>query len=274
MITQKERKLLIMVLILLITLSLILALFVICLASQEEKKETQSTTISFTEVVETTEETEPETVPIVGVQPVTETKSISETQNTIAVKTLENISTENVTASKNMDSDDYDEEIEEESAIEEDTEFQDRCRLVYAESRGEIEEGQIAVAATLINREEHENFPDDFYGVMNQSGQFSPVWDGEIHVCRGTYYSVLKYEQVLDQTIEAVKKALNGEDPTEQLLWDEAVRLGLDPKKYAEGGALFFYNPAGCDWQQQAARANIKVKVQIGNHIFYKVWDK
>ena len=273
MITQKERKLLIMMLILLITLSLILALSVICLASQEEKQEIQGTTIPVTEVVETTEEAEPETVPIFEVQPVTETKPISETQPSVELKTLENISTEGGPIT-NMASDIvYDEEIEEESAIEEDTEFQDRCRLVYAESRGEIEEGQIAVAATIINREQHENFPDDFYGVMNQSAQFSPVWNGEIHVCRGTYYSVLKYEQVLDQTIEAVKKALNGEDPTEQLLWDEAVRLGLDPVKYAEGGALFFYNPAGCDWQQQAARSRIKVKVQIGNHIFYKVWD-
>ena len=273
MITQKERKLLIMMLILLIMVSLILALFVICLASQGEKQLTQSTTIPFTEVAETTEEAEPETVPIVEVQPVTETKPISETQPSVELKTLESISTESV-ISTNMDSDIvYDEETEEESVIEQDTEFQDRCRLVYAESRGEIEEGQIAVAATIINREQHENFPDDFYDVMNQTGQFSPVWNGEIHVCRGTYYSVLRYEQVLEQTIEAVKKALNGDDPTEQLLWDEAVRLGLDPVKYAEGGALFFYNPAGCDWQQQAARSRIKVKVQIGNHIFYKVWD-
>lgn len=260
MITQKERKLLIMMLILSILVCLIFAISIISLVSQAEKSkgETTETTI---ESIQKPEETEPanethpaiETAPTIEIQSVTETEPETEIKSVIEVKTLENISTEPV--------------------VEEGTEFQDRCRLVYAESRGEIEEGQIAVAATIINREEHENFPDDFYGVMNQSGQFSPVWNGEIHVSRGTYSSVLKYEQVSEQTIEAVRKAINGEDPTEQLLWDEAVRLGLDPEKYAKGGAVFFYNPAGCDWQQQAARSRVKVKVQIGNHIFYKVWD-
>lgn len=147
-------------------------------------------------------------------------------------------------------------------------EFQDRCRITYAEAGIESKEGQIAVAAVILNREESSNYPDSFYEVIFQKNQFSPVIDGEIY----NDGKVVCYETIPQETIEAVKKALNGEDPTEQLLWKEAERLGLDPEKYAKGGALYFYDPRYCSQSILAERANIRVKVQIGNHIFYKVW--
>ena len=152
--------------------------------------------------------------------------------------------------------------------IERNEEFRDRCRINFAESGNQSLEGQIAVAATILNREQSSLFPDTFYDVINQSGQFSTVRRGEIYA---NGYVVL-YEDIPDRTIEAVEHALNGEDPTEQLLWDEAVRLGLDPEKYAAGGALFFYNPYACGEEELAARECIKVKVCIGDHIFFKVW--
>ena len=168
-------------------------------------------------------------------------------------------------------------EIEKENGTESESEatyyseFQDFCRLTYAESGLEQIEGQIAVAAVILNRQGNSKFPDTFEGVMNQSGAFSSVRNGEIYKMTSNPY-VLDYEDIPDKTIEATQRALSGEDPTEELLWNEAVRLGLDPEEYAAGGALFFYNPQACSDEALAERANIKCKVQIGNHIFYKVW--
>lgn len=154
-------------------------------------------------------------------------------------------------------------------------EFQLLCELGHVEFRGETLEGQIAGFATICNRVESSEFKaDTFSEVINQSGQFSPVWDGEVHIRQGNTYVVVNYEDVSEKTILAAELALGGEDPTEQLLWDEAVRLGLDPIKYAEGGALYFYNPDGCSKSELELRAKIKVKIQIGDHIFYKYWDQ
>ena len=152
-------------------------------------------------------------------------------------------------------------------------EFQDRCRLTYAESGLEDEIGQVAVAATIIHRQYSPEFraDGDFYQVMNNG--FSSVRNGEIYIMTSNPY-VLYYEDVPERTIRATERAINGEDPTEQLLWEEAVRLGLDPEVYAAGGAKYFYNPNVCSEAALAERANIKCKVQIGNHVFYKVWDK
>ncbi len=152
-------------------------------------------------------------------------------------------------------------------------EFQDRCRLTYAESGLEDEIGQVAVAATIIHRQYSPEFHADgnFYNVMNNG--FSSVHDGEIFIMTSNPY-VLYYEDVPERTIRATERALNGEDPTEQLLWEEAERLGLDPEVYAAGGAKYFYNPNACSEAALAERANIKCKVQIGNHVFYKVWDQ
>lgn len=257
MITQKERKLLIMLLIFILVGALILSISIISFVAKME---------------EIPEETEPvvEIQVTAEAEPVAEVRAVAETE---PVETVPTEIIETTVETEPVETETICEETYVEETTEIDKEFEDRCRLTYAEARGECVEGQIAVTATILNREESEGFPNTFHGVMNDACQFSPVWNGEVHVNRGGYYSVLGYEEVSEQTIDAVQRALDGEDPTEQLLWEEAERLGLDPVKYAEGGALYFYNPAGCDWQQQVYRANIKVKVQIGNHIFYKVWD-
>ncbi len=164
-------------------------------------------------------------------------------------------------------------QVQETQDYSETKEFQDRCRLTYAESGLEDEIGQVAVAATIIHRQYSPEFRADgnFYNVMNNG--FSSVRNGEIYIMTSNPY-VLYYEDVPERTIRATERALNGEDPTEQLLWEEAVRLGLDPEVYAAGGAKYFYNPNVCSEAALAERANIKCKVQIGNHVFYKVWDQ
>ncbi len=164
-------------------------------------------------------------------------------------------------------------QVQEAQDYSETKEFQDRCRLTYAESGLEDEIGQVAVAATIIHRQYSPEFRADgnFYNVMNNG--FSSVRNGEIYIMTSNPY-VLYYEDVPERTIRATERALNGEDPTEQLLWEEAERLGLDPEVYAAGGAKYFYNPNVCSEAALAERANIKCKVQIGNHVFYKVWDQ
>ena len=152
-------------------------------------------------------------------------------------------------------------------------EFETRCKLTYAESGNQDYEGQVAVAAVILNRQASENFPDTFEGVMTQKGAFSSVKNGNVYIMTSKPY-VIEYEKIPEKTIKATQDALNGYDPTEELLWQEAVRLGLDPEKYAEGGALFFYNPKYCSESALMERNSIKCKVQIGDHIFYKVWDQ
>lgn len=149
-------------------------------------------------------------------------------------------------------------------------EFQDRCRMTFAESGLEEIEGQIAVAAVIINRQQSTEFPETFEDVINQDAQFASVVDGEIYIkCQEPY--VLDYKDVPEETIKATQRALEGEDPTEELLWARAIELGLDPEIYAAGGALYFYNPNACTDEALAARANIPCTVKIGNHVFYKV---
>lgn len=138
-------------------------------------------------------------------------------------------------------------------------EFKSFCVLVFAESGGECIEGQIAVAATVINRMLDKQFPDTFFGVMKQPTQFEVVKNGRIVA------SITNFEELPDKTVEATLRALQGEDPTEELLREKAVELGLDPVKYAEGGALYFYNPKYC-------KRHPKVEISIGNHNFHKVW--
>lgn len=108
-------------------------------------------------------------------------------------------------------------------------------RLVYAEARGESLEGQIAVAAVVLNRVKSPKFPDTVWDVIHQPGQFTPV---EAGLMPNTVRS--------SAIVEAVDRALLGEDPT--------------------GGALFFYNPANSQamdyWKTKP------VVKRIGNHNF------
>lgn len=85
------------------------------------------------------------------------------------------------------------------------------ARLVYAESRGEPFEGQMAVAAVVLNRVRHPSFPNSVREVIYEPGQFLCVENGMIKMAPN------------ESSRQAVDKALQGQDPS--------------------GGALFFYNP-------------------------------
>ena len=89
------------------------------------------------------------------------------------------------------------------------------CRLVEAEAGGEDFQGKKLVAHVVLNRLEHEQFPDTIKDVVFETRQgitqFSPVKDGR-------YYRV----KVSEETKTAVEQAVKDEDNA--------------------GGALYFVN--------------------------------
>ncbi len=108
------------------------------------------------------------------------------------------------------------------------------ARIIYAEARGEPYEGQVAVAAVVLNRVESRDFPNDIKSVLYQPGQFATVEDGQINLTPGaTAYN-------------AAEDALNGEDPS--------------------FGALYFYNPekAKTLWWLSTR----EITTEIGAHVF------
>jgi N-acetylmuramoyl-L-alanine amidase len=109
------------------------------------------------------------------------------------------------------------------------------ARLVHAEAKGESFEGKVAVASVVLNRVEHEEFPNSIEKVIKQEGQFQPVDNGAIK----------EPAEKLDQ--KAVQTALAIVDQ--------------------DDGSLYFYNPEIADnhWQE-----NRKVTKVIGNHQFSK----
>ena len=76
------------------------------------------------------------------------------------------------------------------------------ARAVYAEARGEVYEGQVAIAAVILNRVRHSSFPNSVAGVIYQPGAFTAVSDGQINL---TPNATAK---------KAAQDALNGWDPT------------------------------------------------------------
>ena len=56
------------------------------------------------------------------------------------------------------------------------------AKCVYAEARGEPYVGQVAVAAVILNRVEHPDFPNTVYGVVYQPWAFTAVFDGQINL--------------------------------------------------------------------------------------------
>ncbi len=113
------------------------------------------------------------------------------------------------------------------------------ARITRAEAEGESRLGQIAVAATVLNRTQSPRYPDTIAGVVYQkvSGryQYSPVADGRINLPpTGAHY-------------EAAFQALAGLDPT--------------------SGATGFFNPAKT--ADRWVRSH-PVTTVIGNHRFFR----
>jgi len=109
------------------------------------------------------------------------------------------------------------------------------AKAVYGEARGEPFEGQVAVAAVILNRVKDSRFPNTISGVIFQPGAFTAVEDGQYYLTpNSTAYN-------------AVDSALKGWDPS--------------------GGAIYYFNPATATSKWIWSRQIIK---KIGKHYFAK----
>ena len=109
------------------------------------------------------------------------------------------------------------------------------ARAVNGEARGEPYEGQVAVAAVILNRVKHSSFPNTISGVIYQPGAFTAVSDGQINVPIAENSTVYK----------ACEDAINGWDPS--------------------GGAIYYFNPETATNKWIWSRPLIKT---IGKHRF------
>ncbi len=107
------------------------------------------------------------------------------------------------------------------------------ARVIHGEARGEPFEGQVAVAAVVLNRKRSGDFPDSINGVVFQPGAFDAVSDGQIWLDPDP------------RSIKAAELALAGYDPT--------------------GRALYYWNPAKTTNKWIWSRP---IHKQIGQHVF------
>ena len=115
-----------------------------------------------------------------------------------------------------------------------DEDYDNLVRIVEAEATGLDIKAKILVANVIINRVFAENFPDTVTEVIFQQNglQFQPVMDGR-------FYSV----EVSDTSIEAVDRALLGEDYSEGALYFAATASAGDNSWFAlKLKRLFEYN--------------------------------
>lgn len=107
------------------------------------------------------------------------------------------------------------------------------ARLVRAEAEAEPYEGQVAVAAVVLNRVQSSRFPNTVRNVIYQGHQFEPVSNGRIYI------------PARDVHVRAVRDAIAGWDPSR--------------------GALYFFNPA---YTSNSYLWSLTIVARIGNHVF------
>ena len=108
-------------------------------------------------------------------------------------------------------------------------------RIVYAEARGEVYAGQVAIAAVVLNRVKSSSFPNTVSGVIYQPGAFTAVSDGQINLTPN------------NTARKAAQDALNGWDPTY--------------------GSIYYFNPNTATSSWMWSRPYVTT---IGKHRFCK----
>lgn len=109
----------------------------------------------------------------------------------------------------------------------------DLARVVHGEARGESFEGQVAVAAVVLNRLHTGDFGNTVQEVIFQPWAFTAVHDGQF------------YLEPNSSAYRAVDAALKGWDPT--------------------GGAIYYWNPVTATSKWVWTRQIIN---KIGRHVF------
>ena len=113
-------------------------------------------------------------------------------------------------------------------------------RIVQAEAGGCDMKGKILVANVILNRVESDEFPDTITDVVYEKRQFSPVSNGSINRCK-----------VEEETVEAVDRALAGED-------------------YSEGALYFMNRRASSGSNVRWFDTHLDYLFQHGGHEFFK----
>lgn len=113
---------------------------------------------------------------------------------------------------------------------------------IYHESRGEVIEGQLAVAHVTMNRVNHDYFPDTVCDVVYQNKQFS--------------WTFLKKDH----------------EPENQKLWNQALVIARDvmignTEDPTHGATFYHANYVNPSWAKKMDLSKV-----IGVHLFY-VWD-
>lgn len=124
------------------------------------------------------------------------------------------------------------------------------AKVVWAESRGEPFEGQVAVAAVILNRREAGgHFGKTIKEVITKKYQFASI-------------KTIKDEIITEQkeriSLEAVEQAVYGYDPTRVVF---------------PNGAKYFYAHKRISKKALESRKGIK-KLVIGNHTFHDSFAK
>lgn len=111
--------------------------------------------------------------------------------------------------------------------------YDNLCKIVEAEAGNSGIKGKIMVANVVLNRVRHPGFENTITGVIMQKGQFSPARNGKMcKVC------------VSAETIDAVNRALSGENYAEDALYFKSVIRGnyfRGKKAFASEGGNNFY---------------------------------
>lgn len=113
---------------------------------------------------------------------------------------------------------------------------------IYHESRGEVIEGQIAVAHVTLNRVAHQYWPESICEVVYQDSQFSWTF------------------QIKDPT------------PRDSKAWDQALVIARDvmignTEDPTKGATFYHANYVNPNWASQMTVSKV-----VGVHIFY-TWD-
>ncbi|XID95067.1 spore cortex-lytic enzyme [Paenibacillaceae bacterium WGS1546] len=107
------------------------------------------------------------------------------------------------------------------------------ANAVYGEARGEPYEGQVAVAAVILNRVRASEFPNTVSGVIFEPLAFTAVADGQIYLTPN------------ETAAKAVRDAVSGWDPSD--------------------GCTYYFNPETATSKWIWSRPQYK---RIGKHIF------
>lgn len=148
--------------------------------------------------------------------------------------------------------------------------------VAYAEAGIDGKEAVKAVMHVLYNRTKAEGFGSSIREVVNKSGAFSSVRGGYVYLVTSEG-NILVTQDILPTYVNEayetfVAEVQAGIDPTKELLQEQAYLQGLDDPKFWQDGALYFYNPYAISWNEQNARASIRVQIPIGSQYFYCYW--